>query len=135
MIHALVRRRASLVAGGLVLLGAGCRFSDDFVTIGRVTTTVEAAGIERLDLNDPVGSVHVVPARDDRFAITADVSVRRSLQAQFPTADLTRDLRIGVEGATLRIANAHQDQEGDGHGDDFSAATRSASSRGRGTSC
>jgi DUF4097 and DUF4098 domain-containing protein YvlB len=109
-------RTGRIAAAAAALLAAGCHLNDPYVAIGDVATAHPSAGISRLVVNDPVGSVHLRPAADERVSVTARVSVRASLQTTYPTADLARDVRIVADQATLTIANAHA--EG-GHGDDF----------------
>lgn len=111
-------RAASIAAGALLLLAAGCSsaFSDPFVEIGSFDASRPAAGVARLDVDDPIGSIDVAPSPDDSVSVTAKISVKKSLREQFPAADATRDLRIELVGDALRIGSGHAD---DGHRDHF----------------
>lgn len=107
---------AAFAAGALLLVAAGCASSDSFVAIGSVDASRPAAGVQRLDVDDPIGSIRVTPSSDDAVSIRAKIAVRSSLREQFPTADAARDLKIDVVGDALRIGSGHAD---DGHRDHF----------------
>src|SRR5262245_54231554 len=111
-------RLAALGAGALLLLAAGCisTYSDPFVTIGSCDASRPAAGVQRLDVDDPIGSVHLSPSSDEEVSITAKIGVKESLRGKFPAADAARDLKIDAAGDALRIGSGHAD---DGHRDDF----------------
>src|SRR5262245_18050944 len=97
---------ASLAAGALLLLAAGCSstFSDPFVSIGSCDASPAsalAADVRRLEVDDPIGTVGVAPSPDDQVTITAKISVRDSLRATYPSADAARDLAVAVVGDAL----------------------------------
>jgi len=110
-------RLASLAVSALLLVACvSTGSSEPFVSIGSCDASRPGAGVARLDVDDPIGSVDVAPSPDDTVSVTAKISVRKSLREQFPAADATRDLKIEVVGDALRIGSGHAD---DGHRDDF----------------
>jgi len=113
-----IKGRLASLAVGTLLLVACCSTgsSEPFVSIGSCDASRPAAGVARLDVDAPIGSVDVAPSPDDTVTVTAKISVRESLRAQFPAADATRDLKIEVVGDALRIGSGHAD---DGHRNDF----------------
>jgi hypothetical protein len=113
-----VRALAALAASGLLLFVAGCKTtsSEPFVAIGSCDASRPAAGIQRLEVDDPIGTVDVAPSTDDTVTVTAKIAVRESLLPQFPAADAARDLAIDRVGDSLRIGSGHRD---DGHRDHF----------------
>jgi hypothetical protein len=111
------RARPLLGAAGVLLLGLfGCRTSERFVSIGVVDAARPAAGVHRLEVRDPSGSIRVEPGGDDEVSVTAEVRVHESLRQEFPAADAARDLKIEVDGDVLRIGDAHEHD----HRNDFS---------------
>jgi hypothetical protein len=110
-------RLAALTVAALLLVACCTTGSSErFVSIGSCDASRPAAGVARLEVDDPIGSVDIAPSPDDTVSVTAKISVRKSLREQFPAADATRDLKIEVVGDALRIGSGHAD---DGHRDDF----------------
>ena len=110
-------RLAALAVGALLLVACiSTGSSEPFVSIGSCDASRPSAGVLRLDVDDPIGSIDVAPSPDDTVSVTAKISVRESLRAQFPAADAARDLEIEVVGDALRIGSGHAD---DGYREDF----------------
>lgn len=123
------RAQRRLACAGVLLLGLpGCGTSERFVSIGQVSAAHPAAGVSRLEVHDPSGSIRVEPTGDDLVSVTAEVKVRASLQPEFPAADAARDLKIEVAGDVLRIGDAHEGDHRNGFSYDFTihAPTRLA---------
>lgn len=104
-------RNASFVSVGAALLlfaAAACSGSERFVAIGTVATTAAVApSVRFLSVNNAVGSVQLTPAHSDQVTIRATVSVHASMQAQFPAADLARDLLVTTDPDSVKIQSLH----------------------------
>ena len=90
-----------------VALAASCGGAGRFVPIGTIAVSVPIRAAHQLKVQTEVGSVRLTPSSGDRLSVHADISVNESLAAQFPSADLDRDLTAVVEGDVVTIRSNH----------------------------
>lgn len=102
-----LRIAPAMVAATLLML-PGCSFREEYVPIGTLATTAAVApSVRFLSVNNAVGSVHLTPAHSDQVTIRATVSVHESMKAEYPAADLARDLRVTTDPDSVKIQNLH----------------------------
>jgi hypothetical protein len=100
----------------LLLLSAipGCRMSTHHVPIGDVAETVpDAAGIERIEIGNPVGSIRIEPGREAEVVIRAEVLLEEQRAADRAPDPLrfADHVRVTRDGARLAIGSAHAGAE------------------------
>ena len=86
----------------------GCGIEDEHVPIGKLTATFEAgAELRWLNIFNGPGSIRLKPSTTDSIQVSAEVRVRASRRAEFPTAVLARDLSLEKAGDVATVSSRH----------------------------